>query len=124
MPTETPYGQRVLENLRLQCERRGIPPEEMESVLAHIEEETGTDVLEAEAPALKRLMGQSDALFRTYLGGRKRRTGPPGAWEVNATRGAILHAAVNGVDVAEVEGTGAEGRVTKADVDSYLEAEA
>lgn len=123
MPTETPYGQRLLESVRVQCERRGIPPEELESVLAHIGEAFDTPVLEMEAPDLKRVQAQLDGLMRSYLDGRKRRGGPTGAWEVEATRAAILEAAMRGVDLSEVEGTGEEGRVTKADVADAADAE-
>lgn len=40
---------------------------------------------------------------------------------INATQGAINFAKEMGVDLREVEGTGVEGRITKNDVDRYLE---
>lgn len=40
--------------------------------------------------------------------------------EWNATQGAIDLADAEGVDLAQVEGTGADGRITKADVEAYL----
>jgi pyruvate/2-oxoglutarate dehydrogenase complex dihydrolipoamide acyltransferase (E2) component len=40
--------------------------------------------------------------------------------EVNATSGARELANSSGVDLAQVEGTGEDGRVTKADVEAYL----
>lgn len=39
---------------------------------------------------------------------------------VNATQGAIDLAAERGIDLADVEGSGAEGRVTKADVEAFV----
>lgn len=39
----------------------------------------------------------------------------------DATKGAIALAHERGVDLTEVEGTGADGRITKADVERYLE---
>lgn len=120
MAHESPYGVRLLTAIRKQCDRRGIPPEEMESVLAHVEDEYGESVHDMGAPKLRRVQQNLDDMFREYLGGRKRRTGPPGAWEVNATKAAITHAAIHGVDVQEIEGTGAEGRVTKDDVEAHL----
>lgn len=119
-PIEKSYGVRVLEAIRLQCERRGIPPEEMESVLAHIADERGASVLEMDASDLKRVQANLDALLRRYLDGSKRRHGPAGPWEVNATHSAIVHAAIHGLDLAEIEGTGQDGQITKADVESHI----
>lgn len=38
----------------------------------------------------------------------------------NATAGAVALAEAEGVDLSDVEGTGAGGRVTKADVENYI----
>jgi len=42
------------------------------------------------------------------------------AAKVNATDEAIQLAADNGVDLAELQGSGAHGRITKGDVDRHL----
>jgi pyruvate/2-oxoglutarate dehydrogenase complex dihydrolipoamide acyltransferase (E2) component len=44
-----------------------------------------------------------------------------GAPEVNATEGALELAASYGVDLSAVVGTGSGGRITKADVEAYIE---
>lgn len=44
--------------------------------------------------------------------------------DVDATPAALAHAEEMGVDITQVEGTGAEGRVTKADVAAAAEAPA
>jgi pyruvate/2-oxoglutarate dehydrogenase complex dihydrolipoamide acyltransferase (E2) component len=41
--------------------------------------------------------------------------------EVDATESAVALAEENGVDLSEVEGTGTDGRITKADVQAYLD---
>lgn len=40
--------------------------------------------------------------------------------EINATDAALKLAKVQGIDLAQVNGTGADGRVTKPDVEAYL----
>ena len=40
----------------------------------------------------------------------------------NATPAAIAHAEATGVDLSQVEGSGAEGKITKADVAAAAEA--
>jgi pyruvate/2-oxoglutarate dehydrogenase complex dihydrolipoamide acyltransferase (E2) component len=42
--------------------------------------------------------------------------------EVNATPAAVAHAEELGVDIQQVEGTGADGKVTKQDVAAHAEA--
>jgi pyruvate dehydrogenase E2 component (dihydrolipoyllysine-residue acetyltransferase) len=46
------------------------------------------------------------------------RTADETAAEINATQGALEAAAELGVDLSSVSGTGAEGRITKADVEA------
>jgi len=46
-----------------------------------------------------------------------------GEGEYNATKGAVELADTEGVDLGEVEGTGEDGRITKADVESYLDSQ-
>lgn len=43
-----------------------------------------------------------------------------GVSDSNATEGALELAASYGLDLSDVEGTGKDGRVTKADVEAYL----
>ena len=75
------YGERLLENIILQCENRGIPKEESESFLAYIYEMVGIRVLDMDIRQLRRLQQNLDQYFRGYLGGRKRRPGvSPEAW--------------------------------------------
>lgn len=40
---------------------------------------------------------------------------------INATDSALETAAAHGVDISDVQGTGAKGRVTKQDVEDHLE---
>lgn len=44
--------------------------------------------------------------------------------EINATEAAAEYAKENGVNLAEVKGTGADGRITKSDVQDYVNAAA
>lgn len=44
--------------------------------------------------------------------------------EVNATAGAISFAKEQGIDLSEVEGSGENGRISKADVESYVQSNA
>jgi pyruvate/2-oxoglutarate dehydrogenase complex dihydrolipoamide acyltransferase (E2) component len=46
-------------------------------------------------------------------------TGGPGEDGIDATEGARTAAAEQGIDLADVEGTGADGRITKADVEKH-----
>lgn len=119
-----PYGEKLLANIVLVCERRGIPAQELDSVLAHIGEAAGTPVLEMEEPELRRVQqGLGDSLT-DYLDGDKRRGGgPPGAFS-NAEPEAIKAAAIAGISIGDVEGTGKDGRVKAKDVAAALEADA
>jgi pyruvate/2-oxoglutarate dehydrogenase complex dihydrolipoamide acyltransferase (E2) component len=42
--------------------------------------------------------------------------------EINATKGAIDRAAELGIDLRSIQGTGADGRITKADVEEIVTA--
>lgn len=60
-------------------------------------------------------------------GSRQRRRGGAGAAaanddEVNATAGAVELADELGIDLADVQGSGSGGRVSKADVQAYADA--
>ena len=115
------YGERVLDSLMVQCERRGIPLEESGSVMAHIAEETGTPVMEMSLVQLRRLEQNLDTYFRGYLDGQKRRGAVDGAWPDGATPAAVMAAAEAGIAIGEIEGTGADGQVIKDDVAKAVE---
>lgn len=67
------YMARTLESIRVQCEARGIPSEELEKVRAHIEEKMDKPVEEMVDVELKRLNQALPHLMEDYLGGMKRR---------------------------------------------------
>lgn len=119
-PTTQSYGERVLAAIMTQCERRGIPPEEAGSVLAHIASETGTEVTDMDARELRRVQQNLDSYFRDYLDGAKRRVGvAPETWPGGAASGsAVMAAARAGIAIADVVGTGKGGTVTVADVEA------
>lgn len=62
---------------------------------------------------------QTPATQTTAEAGQAAQTAGTTAEGVNITPAAADHAAELGVDPADVEGTGAEGRVTKADVEDH-----
>jgi hypothetical protein len=71
---DKPYGEQVLDTMRKQCDRRGIPPEEFDdSVLAFVREKYGKPIHDMDVPELKRLNRNLQALFVEYLDGKKRR---------------------------------------------------
>lgn len=78
---EEPYGPRTLAAIENQCEVRGIPPEEVESVRAHIADEMGKSVLEMDEAELRRLNRNLPSMMEDYLDGKKRRGGPADPWE-------------------------------------------
>lgn len=121
MTTTMSYGERTLNTIMIQCDRRGIPREEATSVLALIAKKAGISVTAMNASQLKRLNQNLENVFVEYLEGRKRRGGPTGEWPV-ADADAMLTAAAAGIAIASVEGSGDEGLVTKADVDDAVEA--
>ena len=47
-------------------------------------------------------------------------TGNPGG-EINATQGAVELATAEGVNLADVEGTGQNGKIVKSDVEQYIQ---
>lgn len=76
------YGERTLDSIAVQCERRGIPGPEIESVHAFLGEKLGKKIREMNMPELNRLNRELPYLMEEYLEGEKRRGGgPPGAWE-------------------------------------------
>ncbi len=71
---DKPYGERVLDTMRKQAERRNIPlPELEDSVLAFVKTKYGKSIREMDVPELKKLNRNLGALFVEYLDGRKRR---------------------------------------------------
>jgi len=65
---------------------------------------------------------------RTVVGGVVERTdletalaGAGGGGDVNATAAAVQLADDNGVDLSEVDGTGVDGKITKDDVQNYID---
>ena len=115
--TDKSYGERVLDNIMGQCERRGIPVEESGSFLAHIAKEAGTQVVDMDAGQLRRLQQGLDGHFRSYLDGRRRRAGfAPETWAEGASGAALVAAAQAGIAIGDVDGTGRGGAVTVKDV--------
>ncbi len=119
--TETSYGERVLASIMKQCERRGIPVEEADSVLAFISEAEGKRVVKMDSRELRNLQRRLPAYMLSYLDGQKRRGGPAEeTWPEGATDSAIVEAARAGVSLGAVTGTGASGQITKDDVLGYV----
>ena len=71
--TEVSYGARTLRSIEVQCETRGIPPEEVESVLAHIKAKVGKPVEKMDSRQLRNLNRDLPHILFEYLGGKKRR---------------------------------------------------
>ena len=71
--TEVSYGARTLRSIEVQCEARGIPPEEVESVLAHIKAKTGKPISKMDSRQLRNLNRDLPHVMVAYLGGEKRR---------------------------------------------------
>lgn len=71
--TERTYKERTLISVGKQCEARGIPPEEVESVLAHIKAKNGTAVDEMDDRQLRDLNRVLPHVLVDYLEGAKRR---------------------------------------------------
>ena len=120
--SQVSYGERVLEAIIKQMDRRNIVREEFESVVAHLGEEHGTPVLEMNERQLARVQQRLDGSFREYLKdeddkgpGPKRRGETSGPWP-NAESGAAFVAAQAGISISDVRGTGKGGAVTKKDV--------
>ena len=70
------YYEGTLKTLAIWCERRGIPEPEMDSVMAHIKEKYGKSLKDMNEPEIKRVNRNLEPLFRSYLGGIKRRPLP------------------------------------------------
>lgn len=70
------YRVQVGKSLAENCSVRGIPPEEIESVLAAIRKHYGTGVDEMHYGQLKRLSREMGQILTDYLGGAKRRPLP------------------------------------------------
>jgi hypothetical protein len=87
----TPYGERVLQSILVQCSRRGIPSEEFDSVLAHIAERAGKSVTKMNGPELKRVQQHLAEHFATYLDGEKRRGGDA-VWGTSTPEEALARA--------------------------------
>lgn len=88
-----------------------------------ISEDYGQDVAGVTHPATATshpLMPDASDYEIDAAGGRETREAQS---EVDATESARELAAENGVDLREVEGTGADGRVTKGDVEDHLSAD-
>lgn len=113
------YGEGVLSAIMKQCQRRGIPVEESESVLAHLAEEHGKSVLDMNDRELLKVQRGLGTSFMAYLEGAKRRGEGTGPWP-DASKSAILAAAKAGISISTVDGTGKGGAVTKKDVDQAL----
>jgi hypothetical protein len=81
MPDKS-YGEQVLDTMRKQCERRGIPEPEFESVLAFAANKYGKRVYDMDIPELRKLNRNLQTLFVEYLEGHKRRGEEelPAAW--------------------------------------------
>ena len=71
--TESSYMERTLTSIKTQCSVRGIPPEEVESVLAHIEAKVGKPVQKMDSRQLRNLNRDLPHVMVDYLGGKKRR---------------------------------------------------
>ena len=71
--TENSYMARTLTSIRTQCSVRGIPPEEVESVLAHIKAKLGSPVEKMTSKQLRNLNRDLPHVMVEYLGGKKRR---------------------------------------------------
>lgn len=81
MATGKSYGERTLDSIVTQAERRGIPAEEVDSVHAAIRERYGKGVKDMNEPELRRLNRNLPHILTAYLDGAKRRGGPRGPWE-------------------------------------------
>jgi hypothetical protein len=86
-----PYGEGTLDSIAKHCDRRGIPPEEIESVHAFIAEKFGKKIRAMDMPELRRVNRELPLIMVEYLGGHKRRGGgPPSAWgPADAAGGAV-----------------------------------
>lgn len=71
--TEVSYCARTLRSIAVQCEARGIPPEEVESVLAHIKAKAEKPVEKMDDRQLRSLNRDLPHIMVEYLGGKKRR---------------------------------------------------
>jgi hypothetical protein len=71
--TESSYMERTLTSIKTQCSVRGIPPEEIESVLAHIKAKVGKPVEKMSSRQLRNLNRDLPHVMVDYLGGKKRR---------------------------------------------------
>jgi len=104
MTTQLSYGERLLTVIMEQCETRGIPVEESESFMAHIAQVHGKRVTEMNAPEMKKVQQNLDGLFRSYLGGEKRREGPGSrAWPADVSPEDLLRTARGGISISSEE---------------------
>ena len=112
------YAERTLALIYEQCSRRGIPPEEVDSFLAHVEKERGRSVLKMHDGELRNMVREIDYLFESYLEGVKRRGDAAGG--VKASDAARKLAAMHRIPLSKVKATGSKGGVTKADVEKHI----
>jgi hypothetical protein len=64
-----------------QCDARGIPPEEVESVVAFINKRFGKSLKQMNVVELKKVNSSLEEIMVDYLGGVRRRGETPiGAW--------------------------------------------
>jgi hypothetical protein len=115
------YGEGVLKSIMDQCELRGIPVEESESVLAYLTEEHGKSVTSMDERELRKVQMGLGTSMGVYLEGAKRRGESGGAWP-NAEGPAIMLAAKGGITISGIEGSGKEGKVTAKDVKKEINA--
>ena len=71
--TEISYCAKTLRSIAVQCEARGIPPEEVGSVLSHIKAKVGKPVEKMDTRQLRNLNRDLPHVMVEYLGGKKRR---------------------------------------------------
>lgn len=126
MSTATSYGERLIESILRQCARRGIPPEEEGSFLAHIEKVTETPFHQMTERQLIKVQQGLDALFVDYLEGVPERTQPAtggvGPWPENVDPRAAITAVRAGINIRSISGTGKDGKVTLKDVKEAIKA--
>ena len=72
------YRRKTYKSLREHCLRRGLIPEEIESVRAAIATKYGKPLSELNMSDLRRVNRNMDAILTEYLGGDKRRPLPGG----------------------------------------------
>lgn len=124
MSRDQSYGERILAGIREQMEVRGIDLDEFDDVCAEIAETYDVDALTSmHGGTLRHVQQHIDAHLRRYLGGPKRAVGVGTvAWPETATSAAVMEAGKAGILLSEIEGSGKDGTITKADVEGAVEA--